>query len=47
MRKNYKAKLKIKKYHLYECFNIKILNFKLNNKHQYDKNEKLESKNIF
>jgi hypothetical protein len=47
MNKNYKDKLKAKKYHLCECFNIKILNFKLNDKHQYDKNEKQRIKKYF
>jgi hypothetical protein len=47
MNKNYKKKLKIKKYHLYECYYVKILNFKLNDKHQYAKNEKRRIKKYF
>jgi hypothetical protein len=47
MNKNYKEKLKIKKYHLCECSDIKILNFKLKDKHRHSKNEKRRIKKIF
>jgi hypothetical protein len=47
MNRNYKEKLKAKKYHSCECFDIKILNFKLNDKQQHTMNEKQRIKKYF